>query len=107
MALELPIYAIVGQKPIKMFRTPDGGSDLQAWDFDLGEFVRGGANEMDSLFGREAPGGGEDALRGDVPHQGGMDVRYVDEAEFEEYVDELRKAAKASSEARPKNFQGD
>ena len=97
MPLELPIYAIVGQKPIKMFETPDGGMDQQTWDFDLGEFVRGGADDMDVMFGREAPGGGEDALRGDVPHQGGMDLREVSEAEFEAHVETLREAAEVSS----------
>ena len=80
-----------------MFETPDGGMGIRVWDFDLGDFVRGGAEELDALSGREAPGGGEDALRGDVPHRGGMDVRYVSEAEFEGYVEELRKAAEGSS----------
>ena len=101
MPLELPIYAIVGQKPIKLIKVvnEEGAtvSDLQVWDFDAGAFVRGGGDEWDAFSGREAPGGGEDALRGDVPHQGGMDLREVSETEFEEYVATLRKATKKSS----------
>ena len=110
-ALVVPIYAIVGQRPIKLIEVVneqgDEVSDLQVWDFDAGEFVRGGGDEWDAFSGREAPGGGEDALRGDVPHQGGMDVRYVSEAEFEEYVETLRKAAEESSDSLPRDLQGD
>ncbi len=101
MPLELPISVIVGQMPMKLIEVVntegDLVSDLQVWDFDLKEFVRGGGDEWDAFSGREAPGGGEDALRGDVPHQGGMDLREVSEAEFEEYVETLRKAAEKSS----------
>ncbi len=74
MPLELPIYIIVGQRPMKLIEVvnEEGAavSDLQVWDFDAGTFVRGGGDEWDVFSGREAPGGGEDALRGDVPHQG-------------------------------------
>ncbi|HUU66728.1 MAG TPA: hypothetical protein VMW57_05520 [Methyloceanibacter sp.] len=98
MTLELPIYAIAGQKPMYMFETESGGLEHLVWDFDKNDWVRGGANELDVLFGREAPGGGDDALRGDVPHQGGMDVRYVSETEFNGYVENLRKRAESSEQ---------
>ena len=100
MPLKLPIYVIVGQMPIKLIEVVneqgDLVSDLQVWDFDTESFVRGGGDEWDAFSGREAPGGGSDALRGDVPHQGGMDHRTVSQAEFEAHVETLRRSAEKS-----------
>lgn len=90
MALELPIYAIVGQKPMFMFHTEVGRIDHLVWDFDKKDWERGGANELDVLFGMEAPGGGEDTKPGPRPHDGTGDLRYVTETEFWEYVESLR-----------------
>lgn len=68
----LPVYAIVGSRPVKAVETPDGGVDVLAYDWETGEFVR----NLDYL---------EDLLLGRRP-----EVEYVDKEEFERYVNELR-----------------
>ena len=77
MAFNLPIYKIVGERPIKMVRTSDGGAALRVWDWDKNDFVRGGAEDFDVLMEYESPGGGADALNPDTPLLGGADVRTV------------------------------
>lgn len=39
MALDLPLYLIVGRKPVSWERTADGGSILLGWDFDAKEMT--------------------------------------------------------------------
>jgi hypothetical protein len=39
MALELPIYVILGERPVMMEETPDGGAQVLGWDFDKRELV--------------------------------------------------------------------
>ena len=68
--IPLPMYCIVGRRPVMAFETPDGGMDIQAFDWDTGEFER----EIGYLT---------TILLGDADH--------VSEAEFNEHVEELRR----------------
>ena len=38
--MKLPLYAIVGDRPVKGVSTPEGGMDVLAYDWQTGEFVR-------------------------------------------------------------------
>jgi hypothetical protein len=38
--MKLPLYFIVGARPVKAIQTPDGGMDVLALDWDTGEFSR-------------------------------------------------------------------
>ena len=49
MALELPIFLIVGRQPVSWERTDDGGSMLLGWDFDKGEMTQDAASWDDVL----------------------------------------------------------
>ncbi|MGC4120068.1 MAG: hypothetical protein QM765_36910 [Myxococcales bacterium] len=69
--MDLPCYFIVGERPVKFVRTPEGGMEVLAFDWGTGEFVR----EM-SYLSRCLLGKGE------------IDV--VSEAEFEARAAELR-----------------
>lgn len=69
---EWPRYAIVGRRPVKAVRTPDGGLDVLAYDWETGELVRN-LGYLDRVM---APGDAE--------------VDFVDEAAFEAAVAELR-----------------
>ena len=89
MAFNLPIYKIVGVRPIKMEKAKGGGSLLSAWDWDENDFVQGG--ERAALSGYESPERGADSLDPDTPLLGGADSRSVTKAEFEAYVETLKK----------------
>lgn len=38
--MDLPIYCIVGDRPVKAVETEDGGMDVLAYDWTTGEFRR-------------------------------------------------------------------
>ncbi len=42
--LKLPLYLIVGDKPVSFTRTADGGADLLGWDFGRKEMTRDAAS---------------------------------------------------------------
>ncbi len=44
MALELPMYFIVGDKPVSFERTEEGGALLLGWDFKKKEMTQGAAS---------------------------------------------------------------
>ncbi len=44
MPLDLPIYLIVGAKPVSMVRLPGGGMRLLGWDFERREMTRDAAS---------------------------------------------------------------
>lgn len=92
MALNLPIYKIIGERPIKMVETSDGGAALRAWDWETNDFVRGGANEMAALMEYESPELGDDSTDPDTPPLGGADVRTVTKAEFDAHVAKIKKS---------------
>jgi len=70
--MKLPIYAIVGDRPVKAVETKEGGMDVLAFDWKTGEFVR----EMDYLDTICMPGS--------------KDVDFVSEDEFNNRVRELK-----------------
>ena len=44
MALDLPIYLIVGAQPVSLVETEDGGAALRGWDFEKREMTFGAAS---------------------------------------------------------------
>ena len=74
--MELPIYAIVGDRPVKAIQTTTGGMDVLALDWQTGEFKR--AIEYTNTL--VAPMD--------------EDVEFVSEIEFNTKVEQLRKEIK-------------
>lgn len=70
--MKLPIYCIVGLRPVKAVRTPEGGLDVLAYDWKTGRFER----EMKYLTTLTAPTN--------------EDAEFVDRAAFEAHVAGLR-----------------
>jgi hypothetical protein len=68
--IPLPMYCIVGRRPVMAFETEDGGLDVQAFDWKPGEFER----DIEYL---------STILVGDADH--------VSEEEFNEHVEQLRR----------------
>jgi len=91
MPFEMPMFRIVGERPMTRFETDDGGGDFMVWDFKLGDFRRGNEFDTDAFFEFESPGGGDDVGPGRIGPRGGLDVRDVTEAEFDAHVAKLRK----------------
>lgn len=69
--MNLPLYCIVGDRPVKAIETEDGGMDVLAYDWDTGEFKR-----AMQYLSKITLGDGE--------------IDYVSEQEFEQYVEQLR-----------------
>lgn len=69
--MNLPLYCIVGERPVKAIETEDGGMDVLAYDWDTGEFKR-----AMQYLSKITVGDGE--------------IDYVSENEFEQYVEQLR-----------------
>ena len=38
--MDLPIFAVVGARLVRVLETPDGGMSVQVWDPKSGDFVR-------------------------------------------------------------------
>lgn len=70
--MELPIYSIIGDRPVKGVATPDGGLDVLAFDWETGGFVR----DMSHLH--------------TLVHPLDEDADFLDEAAFEHRVSALR-----------------
>lgn len=70
--MDLPIYCIIGDRPVKGVATADGGMDVLAYDWATGEFVR----DMSHLT--------------TLVHPTDEDAEFVDEATFEKRVADLR-----------------
>jgi hypothetical protein len=68
--MELPMYCIVGDRPVKAVSTSDGGMDVLAYDWDTGDFERD-LTYLNNII------------------QGGLEVTVVTEAEFNRRVQEL------------------
>lgn len=49
--LTLPMYCIVGRRPVKAVATDEGGMDIQAYNWDTGEFERDMSYMMSITFG--------------------------------------------------------
>ena len=58
MGLDLPIQAIVDERPIFPEPNSDGGMMFRTWDFTENDFVTGSADDWDVLLGFESPGDG-------------------------------------------------
>ncbi|MFN3201563.1 MAG: hypothetical protein ACE366_24385 [Bradymonadia bacterium] len=69
--MQLPRFCIVGARPVKAIRTPEGGMDVLAYDWQTGEFKR----EMNYMTRVVAPD---------------EEVDVVSEAEFDAAVKALR-----------------
>ncbi len=89
MALKLPLYLIVGDKPVSLVETPDGGGRLLGWDFEKKEMTRDAAS-WDDIVGLQKglP------VRGNCDFSEGGDTLPVTAEEFERRVAEL--AARAA-----------
>jgi hypothetical protein len=70
--MKLPIYCIVGLRPVKAVRTPEGGLDVLAYDWKTGRFER----EMRYLTTLTTPTN--------------EDAEFVDRAAFDAHVAKLR-----------------
>ena len=71
--MELPIYCIVGDRPVKGVATPEGGMDVLAFDWQTGRFVR----DMSHLH--------------TLVHPTDEDADFVDEDTFDARVADLRR----------------
>ncbi len=72
--MELPVFCLIGDRPVKGVATPEGGLDVLAYDWDTGEFVR----DMRHLH--------------TLVHPTDEDATFVDEPTFEAQVAALRRA---------------
>ena len=89
MALKLPLYLIVGEKPIAVWETPDGGMGSCGWDFARGDLTRD-AVSWDEIVGHLQEGV---PVRGSSDFAAGGDTFRISAAEFEAHVAELRARA--------------
>ncbi len=85
MALNLPIYMIVGAQPVSLEATPDGGMALRGWDFKKRKITREAASWDDI-----------EALQPGLPVRGNSnfsegDARKVSKEEFDEAVARLER----------------
>jgi hypothetical protein len=69
--MDLPMYFIVGRRPIKLIKTEEGGMDVLAYSWETGEFQR----EMGYLT---------------TVLMGEGDVDQVSEQEFSQFLMELQ-----------------
>lgn len=74
--MELPIYAIVGDRPVKAISTPEGGMDVLSFNWETGEF------ERDIKYTTTLVSPMDE------------DVEFVDEETFNQKVEELRTSLK-------------
>ena len=86
MALNLPIYVVVGSKPVSMVETADGGARLLGWDFTKGKLTRAAAS-WDDIVGLQA-GPVKDT------RQSESDWREITKQEFDAEIRRLQKRAR-------------
>ncbi len=72
--IELPIYCIIGIRPVRAVETRDGGMDVQVFDWSTGAFVR----DMSYLS------------RVVFPEWGTDEIEFLSREEFDRYTRELR-----------------
>ncbi len=70
--LTLPLYCIVGRRPVMAVETAEGGMDIRAFNWQTGEFDRDMSYLTAIMFGDD-------------------DTDHLEEAEFFERVEALRK----------------
>lgn len=90
MALELPIYVIVGKRPVSA-ELVKGRLRMRGWDFETGKMTRDAANWED-IVGHLEPG---QAVKGNVDFA--KDTRRVTKKEFMAAVAELAEAAASAA----------
>jgi hypothetical protein len=78
--MDLPIYAIVGMRPVKAVATPDGGMDVLALDWASGGFLRDMRYCTCLITGQD-----------DVQEISAMEVDFLTEEEFEKRVAEIQR----------------
>lgn len=71
MSIELPVFCLVGARPVKAVKTEEGGADILALDWETGELTR----NMDYL---------RNVLWGEG------DVEYLEEEQFDQAVEAIR-----------------
>lgn len=69
--MELPLYCIIGDRPVKAFQTEDGGLDVKALNWENGKFERD-IKLLDRIYSDDT------------------EVFVVDKAEFDRKVAEIR-----------------
>lgn len=89
MTLKLPIYAIIGLRPVKGVATVEGGMDILAYDWECGDFKR----EMDYLMCLVT--GADEELEISP-----MEVDFVSEEEFEARTELLRRELRGHRKLR-------
>lgn len=77
MALKTPYYVIVGIRPIKAIKTPDGGLGVYIFNWQTGDFDLD-MSYLNRIYGGR-PGGADD------------EFEELSEVQFEVYVQKLRK----------------
>lgn len=88
MALELPIYMIVGEQPVSVEEV-DGRLRIRGWSFAEGRMTQDAAS-WDDIVGHLAPG----SVRRQAKFSTGSDTKQVTKKEFLAAVAELEAAAK-------------
>ncbi len=74
--MKLPIYCIIGDRPVKAIQTKDGGMDVLALDWTTGEFQRAMQYTHTVVSPMDE------------------DVEFVNEKQFNETVEKLRREIK-------------
>jgi hypothetical protein len=69
--MELPLYCIIGERPVKAIQTEDGGLDVKALNWETGKFERD-MKLLDRIYSDDT------------------EVSIVDKAEFDRKVAEIR-----------------
>jgi hypothetical protein len=69
--MDLPMYCIVGRRPVKLIKTETGGTDVLAYSWETREFQR----EMSYLT---------------TILMGEGDIDYVSEQEFNQFITQLQ-----------------
>lgn len=69
--MDLPTYCIVGRRPVKAIQTEAGGLDILAYNWETGAFERN-MSYLSKIF------------------MGEGEIDYISEAEFLQYVEQLR-----------------
>ncbi len=79
MPLDLPIYLIVGDRPVSLVETPDGGMSLMGWDFERRGMTREAAS-WDNVVDLQVPSwsrSGSRRARRSASTEGPSTARYV------------------------------
>jgi len=80
MRLQIPDYLIVGERPVQVTPTDEGGFDVLGYEWETGGYIRD-LHSWESLF------------------DGGIDARPVDESAYRQHVENLRRQPAAASDS--------